>query len=53
MCFAKNLTVMFLIGSPFEINNRVPASHARITVVPVIERFCVESSNKHSDRGAL
>jgi len=50
MCFVKNLTVTFLVGSPAEMNNPVPASKARFRV---IERFCVESSNKRSNRGSL
>jgi len=29
MRFVKNLTVTFLVGSPVEINNRVPAIHSR------------------------
>jgi len=53
MCFAKNLTVMCLVGSPVEINNRVPANQARFPRLLVIERFCVESSNERSDRAAL
>jgi len=53
MCFAKNLAVTFLVGSPVEINNRVPASQARFPQSRVIESFCVWSSNKRSDCGAL
>jgi len=52
MCFVKNLTVTFLGGSPVE-NSRAPASQARIPQFRVIERFCVESSNKRGDRRAL
>jgi len=53
MCFVKNLTVTFLVGSPVKINNRVPVSQARFPQFRVIERFCVESSIKRSDHGAL
>jgi len=53
MCFVKNLTVTFSVGSPVEINNRVPANQARFPQFRVSERFCVESSNKRSDHGAL
>jgi len=53
MCLVKNVTVMFSVGSPVEINNPVPASQARFPQFRVIERFCVESSNKRSGRGAL
>jgi len=35
------------------IKNRVPASQAWFPQFRVIERFCVESRNKRSDRGAL
>jgi len=53
MCFVKNLTLTFLIGSPVEINNRVPGSQAPFPQFRVIERFFVESTNKRGDRGAL
>jgi len=48
MRFVKNLTATFLVASPVEINDRVPASQARFPQFSVIERFCVESSNKRS-----
>jgi len=44
---------MFLVDSPVEINNRVPASHARFAQFCIIELFCAESSNKPNDPGAL
>jgi len=53
MCCATYLTMTFPYGLPAKINNPVPASQARFEQFRVIERFCVESSNKHSDRGAL
>jgi len=53
MCFVKYLTVTFLVGLPAKINNPLPASQIRFRQFRVIERFCVEGSNKRSDRGAL
>jgi len=50
--FIKYLSNTFLAGSPVEINNCVPTSQARYPQFRVTERFCVESSNKRSDRGA-
>jgi len=51
MCFDKYLTATFSVGLPAKINNRVPASQARFQHFRVIEeRFCLESSNKRSDR---
>jgi len=47
------LTVAFSAGLPEEINNPVSASQVRFQQFRVIERFCVEGSNKRSDRGAL
>jgi len=51
MCFVKYLTVTFSFGLPAKINNPVPASQAQFQHFRVIERFCVEGSDKHS--GAL
>ena len=54
LCVWSNLlTVTFSVGSPVEVKNRVPASQAQFQQFCVIERFCVEGSNKRSDRGAL
>jgi len=39
------------VGLLVAVNNPVPASHARFQQFRVIERFCVEGSNKRSDRG--
>jgi len=52
MCFFKNLTVTFLF-LPRRNYNSVPASPACITQFRAIERFCAESKNKRSHRGAL
>jgi len=53
MCFFKYLTVTFSVGLPAKINNPVPASQVRFQEFHVIERVCVEGSNKRSDCGAL
>jgi len=53
MCFVKYLTVTFSIRLPGKINNPVPVSQVRFQQFRVIERFCVEGSNKRSDRGEL
>jgi len=53
MCFVKYLTVTFSVGLPAEINSPVPGSHVRFQKFRVIERFCVEGSNKRSDRRSL
>jgi len=42
--------VTFSVGLPAKINNLVLASQARFQHIRAIERFCVESSNKRSDR---
>jgi len=44
-------TVTFSVGLPAKINKPVPASEARFHQIRVIERFCVEGSNKRTDRG--
>ena len=43
--------VAISVGLPVAVNNPVPASQVRFQQFRVIERFCVEGSNKHSDRG--
>jgi len=53
MCCVKYLTMTFPIGLPAKIYNLVPASQVRFQQFRVIARFCVEGSNKRSDRGAL
>jgi len=44
-------TVAISVGLPEAVNNPVPASHARFQQFRAIKRFCVEGSNKRSDRG--
>jgi len=51
MCFVKYLPVTFSLGLPVEIKNPVPASQVQFPQFRVTERFCVEGSNKRSDRG--
>jgi len=48
-----NIYPWLFLDLPVEINNPVPASLVRFQQFRVIEQFCVESSNKRSDRGAL
>jgi len=43
----------FPLDLPAKVDNPVPASQVRFQQFRVIERFCVEGSNKRSDRGAL
>jgi len=53
-CALSNLlTVAVSVGLPVEINNPVSPSQARFPQLRVIERFFVEGSNKHSNRGTL
>jgi len=42
-----------IFGWFVEINNPVPANQVRFQQFRVTERFCVEGSNKRSDRWAL
>jgi len=51
--FVNFLTVTFTVGLPAKISNAVPASQVLFQQFCVIERFCVEGSNKRSDHGAL
>jgi len=51
MSCVKYLTVTFPVGLPTKIDNPVPASQVRFQQFRFIERFCVEGSNKRSDRG--
>jgi len=53
MYFVKYSTLTFSVGLHAKINNPVPASQVRFQQFRVIERFCVEGRNNHSDRGAL
>jgi len=43
--------VAISVGLPVEVNNAVPTSQVGFQQFRAIERFCVEGSNKHSDRG--
>jgi len=43
--------VAISVGLPVAVNNSVPASQVGFQQFRVIERFCVEGSNKRSDRG--
>jgi len=53
MSFGNNLTVTFLFGAPVEMTAVFPpAKHALHDSVSY-ESFCIEISNKRSDRGAL
>jgi len=38
-------------GLPVAVDNPVPASQVGFQQFRGIERFCVEGTNKHSDRG--
>jgi len=39
------------VGLPVAVNNPVPASQVGFQQFRAIQRFCVEGSNKRSDRG--
>jgi len=43
----------FPIDLPAKVDDPVPASQVQFQQFLVLERFCVEGSNKRSDRGAL
>jgi len=53
MCCVNYLTKTFPVGLPAKIGYLVPARQVRFQQFRAIERFCVEGSNKCSDRGAL
>ena len=51
-CVVSNISIVAIsVGLPVAVNNPVPASQAQFQQFRVIERFCVEGSNKRSDRG--
>ena len=51
-CVLSNISIMAIsVGVPVAVNNPVPASQAGFQQFRAIERFCVEGSNKRSDRG--
>jgi len=52
MRVVKNFTVTFSVGLHAKINPDL-ASQVRFQQFRVTERFCVEGSNKRSDRWAL
>jgi len=43
--------VAISVGLPVAVNNPVHASQVGFQQIRTIERFCVEGSNKRSDRG--
>jgi len=45
--------MIFPVGLHAKIDNPVAASQVRFQQFRAFERFCVEGSNKRSDRGAL
>jgi len=48
----SNISIVeFSVGLPVKINNCVPGSQAWFRQFRAIERFCLEGSNKRSDRG--
>ena len=48
----SNISIVAIsVGLPAAVNNPVPASQVRFQQFRAIERFCVEGSNKRSDRG--
>ena len=51
-CVLSNFSIVAIsVGLPVAVNNSVPASQVGFQQFRVIERFCVEGSNKRSDRG--
>jgi len=52
LCVVSNFSIVgILVGLPVAVHNPVPASQVGFQQFRVIEHFCVESSNKRSDRG--
>jgi len=51
MCFVKYSTKTNSVDLPAKINNPVLAIQVRFQQFRVTEGFCVEGSNKRSDRG--
>jgi len=53
-CVLSNILIVAIsVDLPVAVNNPVPASQVGFQQFRAIERFCVEGSNKHSDRGTL
>ena len=51
-CVLSNISFMAIsVGLPVSVNNPVPASQVGFQQFRAIQRFCVEGSNKRSDRG--
>ena len=51
-CVVSNISIVAIsVGLPVAVNNPVPASQVQFHQFRVIERFCVEGSNKRSERG--
>ena len=47
-----NISIVAIsVGLPVAVNNPVPASQVGFQQFRAIQRFCVEGSNKRSDRG--
>jgi len=52
LCVLSNFSIVAItVGLPEAVNNPVPASQVGFQQFRAIERFCVEGSNKRSDRG--
>ena len=51
-CVLANISIVAIsVGLPVAVNNPVPASQVGFQEFRAIQRFCVEGSNKHNDRG--
>ena len=51
-CDLSNISIVAMaVGLPVAVHNPVPASQVGFHQFRVIERFCVQGSNKRSDRG--
>jgi len=51
-CVLSNISIVVIsVGLPVAVNNPVPASQVGFQQFRAIERFCVEGSNKGSNRG--
>jgi len=53
MYFVKFFNCGDLVGLPVAVNNPVPGSQVRFQQFRVIERFCIEGSNKPVIVGTL
>jgi len=51
-CVLLNISIAAIsVGLPVAVNNPVPASQVGFQQIRAIQHFCVEGSNKRSDRG--